>query len=117
MNIKELLAPAVGFDGGFVPGPGETDTAKKHLVVEEQVFVCPAAGAASIATPSVLAASTKKETRATMKPAFGMATPLTCIHEDRSAPGGPRSAAEPALYSDLSTRDVPTALFDFVPRD
>ena len=68
VNVKEVLVPAAGFDG-------ETATAKNTCCYEEQVDVCPAAGAASIATPSMLAASTKKETRATMKPAFGMATP------------------------------------------
>jgi hypothetical protein len=73
--MKEVLTPAAGLDG-------ETDTAKKHLVVEEQPAVDPDAGAASIATPSMLAASTKKETRVTMKPAFGMATPH--LHQPRA---------------------------------
>src|SRR5215472_11949398 len=69
VNVKELLSPAAVLDGktGF--------TAKKHLLDEVQVDVCPAAGAASMATPSMLAVITEKETRATMKPAFGMATP------------------------------------------
>jgi hypothetical protein len=112
VNVKEVLVPAVGLDG-------ETDTAMKHLLVEEQVDACPdaGAGAASIATPSMLAASTKKETRATMKPAFGMATPSPASTKGRSAPGAPRSAGGPALYSDLSTRYVRTVLFDFVPCD
>ena len=66
-NAKEVFAPAVELDG-------ETVTAK-HLPDGGAQDVCPAAGAASIATPSMLAASAKKENRATMKPAFGMATP------------------------------------------
>jgi hypothetical protein len=75
VNTKEVLAPAAGLDGGFVPAPGETDTAKHLPDGGAQPGGCPAAGTASIATPSMLAASTKKENRATMKPAFGMATP------------------------------------------
>jgi hypothetical protein len=73
VTAKEVLTPAAGLDG-------ETDTAKKHLLVEEQVDVCPAAGAASIATPSMLAASTNNEIRVTVKPAFGMVNPLSCIN-------------------------------------
>jgi len=68
-NAKEGFAPAVELDG-------ETVTAKHLPDGGAQLGVCPsAAGAASIATPSMLAASTEKENRATMKPAFGMATP------------------------------------------
>jgi len=67
-NAKEVFAPAVELDG-------ETVTAKHLPDGGAQLTGCPAAGAASIATPSMLAASTKKENRATMKPAFGMATP------------------------------------------
>jgi hypothetical protein len=65
-NEKEALPP--------VELGGETTTAK-HLPDEGQVDVCPAAGVASIAAPSMLAASMQKEIRVTMKPAFGMATP------------------------------------------
>jgi hypothetical protein len=65
-NEKEALPP--------VELGGETTTAK-HLPDEGQVDVCPAAGAASIAAPSMLAASMQKEIRVTIKPAFGMATP------------------------------------------
>jgi len=72
VNAKDVFVPAAVFDG-------ETVTAK-HLPDEGQVDVQAAAGAASIATPSMLAASTKNETLATMKPAFGMATPLTCVN-------------------------------------
>ena len=67
VNVKEALAPAAGFDG-------ETVTAK-HLPDGGAQDVCPAAGVASIAAPTMLAVITKKEIRATMKPAFGMATP------------------------------------------
>jgi hypothetical protein len=70
VNLKGVLTPAAGLDG-------ETDTAKTHLLDEEQLHICPAdAGAASSATTSMLAASTKKDTRVTMKPAFGMMAPL-----------------------------------------
>jgi hypothetical protein len=66
VNAKEALTPAVTL-------AGETATAK-HLP-DGGAHVWPTAGAASIATPSKLAPSIKKETRVTMKPAFGMVTP------------------------------------------
>jgi hypothetical protein len=69
----------------------ETATAK-HL--PEQVDVCPAAGAASIAAPTMLAASTKKEARVA-KPAFGMVTPHFYQPSGTSAPAGSRSTEDP----------------------
>jgi len=78
VNEKEACPP--------VELGGETATAK-HL--PEQVDVCPAAGAASIAAPIMLAASTKKETRVTMKPAFGMATTSPASTKNGSMPAGP----------------------------
>jgi hypothetical protein len=60
-----------------------------------QVDVHPAAGTAVTPTPSTLAASTKKETRATMKPAFGMATPHLYQPKSASAPARSRSAGNP----------------------
>ena len=98
VNVKEVLVPAVGLDG-------ETATAKKHLVVEEQVDGCPAAGAASIATPSMLAAMTKKETRATIKPAFDMATPSP-VSTKGSAPAGPALSENP-----LRIRTYPQGMY------
>ena len=99
VNVKEVFAPAVGLDG-------ETDTAKTHLLVEEQVDVWPAiAGAASIVTPSMLAATTKKVTRA-MKPAFGMATPSPVSTEGCERAAGSRAAGDPALHSHLYAWDV-----------
>src|SRR5215475_11996753 len=59
VNEKKVLPP--------VEVGGETVTTK-HLPDEGQVDDCPAAGAANIAAPSMLAVITKKETRATMKP-------------------------------------------------
>src|SRR6516162_4460188 len=91
MNVKEVIAPAVGLDG-------ETDTAKKHLVVVEQVSDCPAAGAASMATPSMLAVSTKKATRATMKPAFGMVTPSPVSTEGHERASKIPLCRRPALH-------------------
>jgi hypothetical protein len=100
VNVKEVFAPAVGLDG-------ETDTAKRHLLVEEQVDVWPAvAGAASIVTASMLAATTKKETRATMKPAFGMATPSSVSTEGCERTARSRAAGDPALHSHLYAWDV-----------
>jgi hypothetical protein len=75
VNAKAVLAPAVGLDG-------ETATAK-HLADDGQPDVCPAAGAASIAAPSMPAASTRKETRVTIKPAFGMVIPSAVSTERR----------------------------------
>jgi hypothetical protein len=89
VNVKEVLAPAAGL-------VGETATAKKHLLYEEQVDVCPAtAGAASIATPSMLAASARKETRATMNPAFSMATLHLYQPRSTSTPIGHHRARDP----------------------
>ena len=87
VNAKEVLTPAAGLAGA-------TATAK-HLPDGGAQDVCPAAGAVSVATPSKLAASTKKETRVTMKPAFGMVTPHLYQPGDMSAPAGPRSAGDP----------------------
>jgi len=70
VNSNDGLDPAAGADG-------ETVTAKHLPDGGAQLDGSPAAGAASIATPSMLAASTKKENRAALNPAFGMATPHT----------------------------------------
>ena len=87
---------------------GETAT-EKHL--PEHVDVCPAAGAASIAAPSMLAASTKKETRVAMKPAFGMATTSPASTKDRSTPAGARQQ-DPALPEDpLPIRTYPQGMY------
>jgi len=103
VNAKEVLVPAAGLDGETVP-------AKKHLLVEEQVDVCPAAGAASIAIPSMLAASTKKEIRVTIKPAFGMVTSSAVSTERHERASRIPLGRRPALHSHLSTRDIWTAL-------
>jgi hypothetical protein len=68
-----LLAPAAGFDG-------ETDAVKKHLVVAEQVAVDPAAGAASIATPSMLVAPTAKSRRAMVRTDLRMVATPVCVN-------------------------------------
>jgi hypothetical protein len=100
VNVNEVFAPAVGLDG-------ETDTEKRHLLVEEQVDVCPAAATpASIVTPSMLAATIKKVTRATMKPAFGMASPSPVLTEGCERAAGSRAAGDPALHSHLYAWDV-----------
>jgi hypothetical protein len=100
VNVNEVFAPAVGLDG-------ETDTAKRHLLVEEQVDVWPAAAdATSIVTPSMLAATIKKVIRATMKPAFGMATPSPVSTEGHERAAESRAAGDPALHSHLYVRDV-----------
>jgi len=88
VNIKDVLTPATGFDG-------ETGATAKHLPDEGQVDVCPDAGAASIAAPSMLAAITKKEIRATMKPAFGMATPSPAATKGTSAQQDPALPEDP----------------------
>jgi hypothetical protein len=83
VNVKDPLAPAVGF-------VGDTVTAK-HFPVHVAAFADPAADAASIATASMLAASTPKITRATVKPAFFMAVPSSASIDckGRSASAGP----------------------------
>lgn len=102
VNIKEVLAPAAGLDG-------ETATAK-HLPDGGAQDVCPAAGAASIAIPSMLAASTKKEVRVTIKPAFGTVTPSAVSTERHERASRIPLCRRPALHSRLSTRDIWTAL-------
>ena len=73
VNVNATLAPATALDG-------DTATAK-HLPDAMQVLeVASAAGAASIAAPSMPAAITPRDTRAMMKPAFGTATPFICIN-------------------------------------
>jgi hypothetical protein len=78
VNPNERVAPAGGPDG-------ETVTAKHLPADEAQVDVDPAADAASIATASMLAASTKKNPRATVRSAFRMAAPSTYISRLRAA--------------------------------
>src|SRR5262245_29645389 len=71
-NAKAALEPAAGF-------AGETVTAK-HLPDGRQApaDVAPAAGVASIAATSVLAASTPRETHASVNPGFRTAAPFIC---------------------------------------
>jgi hypothetical protein len=68
-KAKEIIAPATGL-------VGDTTTAK-HLPDEVQVLadVDPAAGAASIAAPSMPTASTPENARARAKPVVRMAAP------------------------------------------
>jgi hypothetical protein len=72
VNAKEVVAPAAGL-------AGDTVTAK-HLPHEGQAReeVDPAAGVASVAAASRLAATTPMDTRAIVKPAFRTAAPLIC---------------------------------------
>ena len=70
---------------------------------DEQVDVARAAGAAIIAAPRILAASIKKETRATMEPAFGMATPFTLSTNRHERPQDPALPEDPAMHSHVST--------------
>jgi hypothetical protein len=94
VNIKEVFTPAVTLDGEA--------TAAKHLPDGGAQDVCPAAGAANIATPSMLAASTKKETRVTMKPAFGMVTPSLVSTEPHE-----RASRTPLCRDPLCIRTYP----------
>jgi len=70
VNAKEVVAPAAGL-------AGDTVTAK-HLPDGGQVLAKagPAAGAASVAAASMLAASTPKDTRAIVNPACRTVAPL-----------------------------------------
>jgi hypothetical protein len=100
VNTKGVLTPAAGLDG-------ETDTAKTHLLDEEQVHVCPAAaGPASMATTSMLAASIKKDTRVTIKPAFGMMPPSAESTERHKRASKIPLCRRPALRSPLSAREI-----------
>jgi hypothetical protein len=90
LNVKEVLAPAGGLDG-------ETATAK-HLADDGQVDVCPAAGDASIAAPSMLAA-TKKEIRPTLKPDRGMVTPSPGSTNEHEPSQNPALPEDPAMHS------------------
>lgn len=80
VNAKEVVAPAAGL-------AGDTVTAK-HLPEEVQVLaVDPAAGVASIAAASVLAASAPRHIRAIVKPAFRTAaTPPSAKTRGMTAP-------------------------------
>src|SRR5262249_61963214 len=71
-NAKAALEPAARF-------AGETVTAK-HLPDGRQApaDVAPAAGGASIAATSVLAASTPRQAHASVNPGFGTAAPFIC---------------------------------------
>ena len=98
VNAKEVFTPAVGLDG-------ET-FAVKHLAPEGHVDVRAAAGAASIPTPSMLAASTKKEIRPTLKPALGMVAPSPGSTNEHEPLQNPALPEDPATHSHMSTGDV-----------
>jgi hypothetical protein len=110
VNLNEVLAPAVGFDG-------ETATAK-HVPDQEQVDVDPAAaGPASSATPSMLAAITQKkpETRVPMKPAFGMATPSPESTNRQERLQDPALLENPAMHTHMSNGDMDGPAVRFFP--
>jgi hypothetical protein len=66
-NAKAALAPVAALDG---------DTATARHLPMQVLEVALAAGAESTAAPSTPAASTPKDTRAMLKPAFGTAHPF-----------------------------------------
>jgi len=96
--MKEVLVPAARLDG-------ETTTAK-HLPDEGHADVEPTAGDASIAAPSMLATSPKKEIRATLKPALSMVAPSPGSTNEHEPLQNPALPEDPAMHSHMSTGNV-----------